>query len=124
MTFLSGVRALLLEQGLGKARTGILSKQLTNHGGKVVKSLCESTTHVLVGNIVKYARVLTLLKVDTIPENISVLRADWLSSCLVKKEIVSEEEYRLLPASTATYSSTTTTVSSPKQELSPRPTTS
>ena len=120
-TFLSEVRAVLLEQGLGKTRTGILTKQLVNHGGTVMKSLSGSTTHLLVGNIVKYARLLVLLKAYNIPDTVSVLRADWLSACLTKKEIVPEEEYRVLPLSTITptiTSTTTTTTNSPAKQVS------
>ena len=95
--FLSEVHALLLEQGLGKARVSILAKQLEKHGGKVIRTLTESTTHILVGNKTKLGRVPILLKVNSIPETVSVLRADWLSACLTKREVVPENSYRVLP---------------------------
>ncbi len=95
--FLSGIEALLLDQGLGKTRVAILSKQLEKHGGVAVKKLSESTTHILVGNITRLARVPVLLKIQSVPETVSVVRADWLSSCLAKRELLSEETYRVHP---------------------------
>ena len=95
--FLTGTEVLLLEQGLGKARVGILSKQLEKHGGVVVKTLSPSTTHILVGNKTRLVRVPVLLKIPSIPDTVSVLRADWLSACLTKRELVSEETYRVHP---------------------------
>ena len=72
------VRSLLLEQGIGKARKSILARQLEKHGGQAVASLSDDPTHILVGNNTKLARVPVLLKVSSIPETVSVLRADWL----------------------------------------------
>ena len=98
-TFLSPVKALILEPGLGKTRANILAKQLANHGGEVVKTLSCNTTHILIGNACRLVRVPALLKVDTIPEGTSVLRADWLSACLTKKQLLSQEDYRVYPVS-------------------------
>lgn len=97
--FLHGIRALLLEQGLGKARKSILSKQLEKHGGDSAGTLSDSTTHILVGNNTRLARVPVLLKTASIPETVSVVRADWLSACLTKGQVVSEEPYTLYPES-------------------------
>ena len=82
--YLSGVCALVLEQGLGRARAQILCKQLESRGGKAEQKLSEDTTHILVGKAVRGARVASLLKVASLPETVLVLRADWLSACLVK----------------------------------------
>lgn len=95
--FLSEVSALLLEQGLGKSRTSILTKQLERHGGEAVKTLSESTTHILVGKNTRHCRVPVLLKTDSIPDTVSVLRADWLSACLTKRQLVPEESYEVPP---------------------------
>ena len=93
--FLSAIHALLLEQGLGKARVAILAKQLEKNGGKAEKTLSDTTTHILVGNNTRLARVPVLLKIPAIPERVSVLRADWLSACLTQRQLVSEESYRV-----------------------------
>ena len=91
--YLSGVCALVLEQGLGRARAQILCKKLESHGGRSEQRLSEETTHVLVGNTVKLARVAPLLKVASLPETVLVLRADWLSTCLVKGSLEHHAPY-------------------------------
>lgn len=93
MSFLSDVRAVVLEQGLGKARAQILTKQLQSKGGRADSTLCEATTHVLLGNNVRLSRVPHLLKAKALPESVKVLRADWLSACLVKGEKVDHASY-------------------------------
>ena len=96
--FLEGVSAFVLEQGLGKARRQILAKQLETHGGGVASNLAEGgVTHVVVGGSVKYSRLTQLLKVDTIPENIHVVYADWLSACLVGGQRLDPTPYLLRP---------------------------
>ena len=84
--FLSGVHALLVEQGVGKARKRILSRQLEEKGGTTTDKISEDgITHIIVGSTVKLSRLTHLLKVDRLPE-VPVVRADWLSSCLVAGE--------------------------------------
>ena len=84
--FLSGVHALLVEQGVGKARKRILSRQLEEKGGTTADKISEDgITHIIVGSTVKLSRLAHLLKVDRLPE-VPVVRADWLSSCLVAGE--------------------------------------
>ena len=83
-SYLSDLRAVIMEPGLGKARAQILSKQLEGKGGTTEQRLSETVTHVLVGNNVKLSRVLKGLEVDSLPAGVLVLRADWLSNCLVK----------------------------------------
>ena len=95
--FLSDVRAVVLEQGLGKARSQILCKQLENHGGRVDKTVSPSTTHILVGKTTRLSRVPTLLKIKSVPENVLVVRADWLSACLVESEKVGHGAYLVHP---------------------------
>ena len=117
--FLSSVKALLLEQGLGKTRANILAKKLESKGGDVVKTLSENTTHILVGSNTRLARVNALLKLSAVPEGVAVLRADWLSACLAKNQLVPEKEYSLLPQEGVT---TTTTHTQPAKSISPQTT--
>ena len=111
--FLRHVRPLLLEQGIGKARKTILVRQLEKHGGQAVATLSEDPTHILVGKNTRLARVPVLLKVSSIPETVSVLRADWLSACLTKRELVAEESYRVHPESPPPVAKTTPVTPSP-----------
>ena len=95
-TYLGGVRTLILEQGMGKGRARILRKQLEANGSSVVSSLEPSVTtctHLLVGKNVRCSRLPVLLGVEEVPGDVRVVRADWLSSCLIRGEYVSEAEY-------------------------------
>ena len=98
--FFTGVHAIILDQGLGKARAQILAKQLEGRGGLVERTLSRKTTHIVVGSNVRLARVPHLLKVEAIPEPIRVVRADWLSACLVKGEKVDLVPYIARPEDT------------------------
>ena len=95
--YLSDVRAVIMEQGLGKARMQILSKQLESKGGAIEQQqqLLSSgaVTHVLVGNNIKLSKVLQSLKAECLPAGVLVLRADWLSSCLVKGRKIDHVPY-------------------------------
>ena len=102
--FLSGINAVILEQGLGKARAQILCKQLENHGGAVEKTLTKGTTHILVGKTTRLSRLPNLLKVESIPESVLVLRADWLSACLVQAKVVGHGAYVVHPEPSPTAS--------------------
>ena len=85
---------------MGKARAQILTKQLENNGGKVEKTLSNETTHILVGKTTRLSRIPNLLKIKSVPENVLVLRADWLSACLVDTEKVEHDAYVVHPEPT------------------------
>lgn len=94
--YLSGVRAVLVEQGIGKARYRILTKQLVSRGGELASTVTEQgVTHVVVGGSLcgRSWRLPQLLKVDKVPDIVSVVSAEWLSSCLVEGRRVGEEAY-------------------------------
>lgn len=93
--FLCGVRAVVLEPGLGKGRTRILCKQLETRGGRLESSISDATTHLLVGNSVRRSRLPVLLGAAEVPPGVRVVRADWLSSCLARGEWLREEEYEV-----------------------------
>ena len=93
--FLSGISALILDAGLGKARARILRQRLKGKGGRVLSSLSPAATHVLVGKNVRRSRLPALLGCTEAPSRVRVLQADWLSACLVAGECVGEKEYEL-----------------------------
>lgn len=95
--YLSDVCALIVEQGLGKARAQILTKQLFSKGGTVEKTLQGNVTHLFVGNNIRLSRIPQLLKITCLPEHVSVLRADWLSTCLVTGERIGHAQYIVQP---------------------------
>ena len=91
----TGINAIILEPGLGKARKKILYKKLEEKGGVSSETFSSSVTHVLVGGSVKYGRVLSLLKVKEIDKHIEVVQADWLSKCLAEAKLVETNNYRV-----------------------------
>ena len=91
--FLRGVRAVILERGLGRGRAGILRKQLSRWGGRVEEELSPDTTHLLVGNKVRRMRLPALLGGTEVPPSVMVVRADWLSGSLQQGRLLGEEEY-------------------------------
>jgi hypothetical protein len=93
--YLKGIKAIIVEQGLGKTRASILGKQLARHGGVEVTKLSDDTTHVLVGNSIKLAKLAGILKVKEISEKIKVVRADWLSASLKDGRLVDFTSFSL-----------------------------
>lgn len=89
----SGVRAVIVEIGLGKTRAAILAKQLERHGGKHIEDLDSTTTHVLIDKKLKTERVKKYLSVKDIPSRVYVVDADWLSACLSEGKLVEVEKY-------------------------------
>ena len=94
-SYLSDIHAIILEQGLGKVRSQILRKSMESNGGTSEQTLSASITHIFVGKNVRLSRLPHLLKVQSVPEDMTVLRADWLSACLVKGERVDHPPYIL-----------------------------
>ncbi len=97
--YLSDVCAVIVKQGVGKARADILSRQLVANGGRTKDSLDSTVTHVLVGNNVRLSRVPHLMKLKQVPDNVLVLRADWLSACLVEGRNIGHVQYIVPPES-------------------------
>ena len=91
----SGIRAVIVDVGLGKTRTAILAKQLERHGGKHIKNLDSATTHVIVDKKMKLERVKKYLGVKDIPDEVKVVDSDWLSNCLSEGNLVEIEHYIL-----------------------------
>lgn len=84
--YLKGCVVFIVEQGLGKTRAGILSKQVEVHGGCVVKTTptLDDLTHIVVSEkMTSLDKVCKILKVSAVPTCVEVVKADWLSACLV-----------------------------------------
>ena len=91
------VIAVIIEQGIGKARRQILAKQLEEKGGKLVQKLDDTVTHVIVSTTTKYSRLPKILKVDHITDNLHIVYADWLSSSLVAGKKLDHTPFLLRP---------------------------
>ena len=91
--YFKNINAIVVDKGLGKTRTSVLIKQLVRHGGTHHDSLQESTTHILVDRTMKIEKLCTILKVKSIPADIAVVNADWLSSCLSESKVKNCEDF-------------------------------
>ncbi|ELU12427.1 hypothetical protein CAPTEDRAFT_51126, partial [Capitella teleta] len=81
--FLCLIKALIVPTGIGKARISIFKKQLEKYGGSVLSDLNDAElTHVIVDDKVEFARLLNILKVQNISEDIEIVTTQWLSSSL------------------------------------------
>ena len=76
-------------------RAAILACQLERRGGKHIKKLDSSTTHVLIDQKVTLERVKKYLGVKDIPEDVIIVYSEWLSSCLSEGKLVDVDEYIL-----------------------------
>ena len=92
---LSEITAVIVEVGLGKTRAEILANQLAKRGGKRIKQLDSSATHVLIDKKLSVERVKKYLCVKDIPKEIAVVDSDWLSTCLSEGKLVAVDEYIL-----------------------------
>jgi len=89
----TGIHAIILEPGLGKARKKVLCKKLEEKGGVSLDAYASAVTHVFVGSNMKYGRVLSLLKLSEINKSVQILQADWISKCLTEAELVDTASY-------------------------------
>jgi len=101
-TLFAGVRAIILEPGLGKARKKVLCKKLEEKGGVSLDTYSPAVTHVFVGSNMKYTRVLSLLKLSEISKSVQILQADWISKCLTEVELVDTASYAIKSEAKAT----------------------
>uniref|UniRef100_W5LHN1 DNA polymerase lambda n=1 Tax=Astyanax mexicanus TaxID=7994 RepID=W5LHN1_ASTMX len=91
-----GVSIHIIPTGIGKARCDIFHQQIVQNGGKVEPIFSSSCTHVVVDESVDKERALRLLKTETLPSAVELVKCRWLSSCISEKRLVSTEEHSLL----------------------------
>lgn len=98
-TFLTGMRVLVIEQKIGRARREILKKQLEKRGGVVVDRFTEEVTHVIADGSLKYAKIVKLLKSSStcVPDHVQVVQAEWLSACIIAEDLLSTVTYQIRP---------------------------
>ncbi|XP_072513756.1 DNA polymerase lambda [Salminus brasiliensis] len=87
----------IVPAGIGKARCDIFRQQIIQNGGKVEAACSPSCTHVVVDESVDKKRALRLLRIETLPPAVELVKCTWLSACISEKRLVSTEEYSLLP---------------------------
>ncbi|KAJ8389822.1 hypothetical protein AAFF_G00112910 [Aldrovandia affinis] len=94
-----GMLVYLLPAGIGNARCDIFKRQITQNGGQVKSALCPGVTHVIVDDSMDSERALRLLKLDSLPQTMQLVRSSWLSQCITGKTLLSIADYSLLPDS-------------------------
>ena len=113
--FLKGVKALIIEQKIGKARKEILKKQLEKRGGIVLNQFTEDVNYVIADGSLKYDRILKILKLNSIPDHVQVVQAEWLSACIIAEELLSNMTYKIEPMTTIPLKRCGQTVTPPTQ---------
>lgn len=83
-----GVSIHILPAGIGKARCEIFQRQITQNGGKIENALRSDVTHVIVEDTMEFERALRLLKVDTLPSSVKLVKCSWLSACISEKRLL------------------------------------
>ncbi|KAK3511074.1 hypothetical protein QTP70_030108 [Hemibagrus guttatus] len=92
-----GVCIHIIPAGIGNARCDIFQQQIVQNGGQVEAAYGPSCTHVVVDESVDRERALRLLKMETFPPAVQLVKCTWLSACISEKKLVSTEDYRLHP---------------------------
>ncbi|KAI1896829.1 hypothetical protein AGOR_G00098890 [Albula goreensis] len=92
-----GLSVYLLPAGIGNARCNIFQRQITQNGGQVENSFCPSVTHVIVDDSMDCERALRLLKLDSVPSTVQLVKCSWLGQCITGKTLLSTADYSLLP---------------------------
>ncbi|XP_062927491.1 DNA polymerase lambda [Mobula hypostoma] len=93
--WLSGVTAYIVQAGIGKTRTEIFQKQITQNGGEVLLAFSPAVTHVIVEDGMDCDRALRLLRCEVHPPDVHVLRSAWLSSCISERRLLSPSGYSI-----------------------------
>ncbi|KAB5523548.1 hypothetical protein PHYPO_G00153790 [Pangasianodon hypophthalmus] len=92
-----GVCVHIVPAGIGNARCDIFQQQIVQNGGQVEAAYGPSCTHVVVDESVDRERALRLLKMETLPPAVQLVKCTWLSACISEKKFLSTEDYRLHP---------------------------
>ncbi|XP_039590754.1 DNA polymerase lambda [Polypterus senegalus] len=93
--WLRGVRAYIIQAGIGSARTTIFQNQILQNGGSIENTFCSNVTHVIVDESMDPDRALRLLKIEKLPSSVQVLKSSWLSLCITHKRILDTAGYNL-----------------------------
>ncbi|CAJ1052678.1 DNA polymerase lambda [Xyrichtys novacula] len=92
----NGVTVFVLSAGIGNARCQIFQRQIQQNGGQTESSLCPGVTHVVVNDDMDRERALRLLKVDSMPSGVQLVKCSWLSMCISEKQLLDVAGYSLL----------------------------
>ncbi|XP_053306269.1 DNA polymerase lambda [Spea bombifrons] len=94
-TCFEGVRAYVLQAGIGQARSEIFQKQIIQNGGQVAVRFSGEVTHVVVDEAMDCDRAFRLLKLEKRPSGMQLVKSTWLSLCIKEKKIVNTAGYSI-----------------------------
>ncbi|XP_066475754.1 DNA polymerase lambda [Tiliqua scincoides] len=94
--WLKPIVAYVLQAGMGLARAEIFRKQIFQNGGTVCSQLLPNVTHVIVDEGMDCDRAFRLLKLTKLPQGLQLVKASWLSACLVAQQVLSSTGYSLI----------------------------
>lgn len=95
-TTFNGLTVYLLPAGIGNARCQIFQRQIRQNGGQTESSLSPSVTHVVADDNMDIGRALRLLRVDSMPSGVQLVKCTWLSLCISEKQLLDVTNYSLL----------------------------
>lgn len=93
--FLSPVKAYILQAGIEKMRMHIFQTQLERNGGELCTYLTTYATHLIVDDKMESDRMCRVLKIDTPPTNICIIKSGWLSACFRQKTMLETSDFLL-----------------------------
>jgi hypothetical protein len=100
---LEGVRALVLEAGIGKARTDLFKRKILQLGGTISESLGAAEdacrpSHIIVDDSMTADRLLRIIKVANVSDvsDIEIVRSAWLSECIRSQHMIETKCYRVI----------------------------
>lgn len=92
-----GICVHIVPAGIGNARRDIFQQQIVQNGGQVEAAYGPSCTHVVVDESVDRERASRLLKMETFPPAVQLVKCTWLSACISEKKLLSTDDYRIHP---------------------------
>lgn len=90
-----GLSVFILPTAIGNARCEIFKRQIQQNGGCTENSLCPNVTHIVVDDSIDSDRALRLLKIDSMPSGVQMVKCSWLSKCISEKELLDTSVYSL-----------------------------
>ncbi|XP_030044794.1 DNA polymerase lambda, partial [Microcaecilia unicolor] len=93
--WLKPVTALIIQAGIGQARTDIFQKQIIRNGGNVCSSPCSEITHIIVDDGMDCDRAFRILKIDKLSPKVQLVKSAWLSLCIKERKLMSTTGYSI-----------------------------
>lgn len=89
----TGTKVLIIPQGIGPVRYGILKNCLKKRGAKIHHRLHSSTTHII--STLSQLKILSILGVSKLSSNIVINSPDWITECLKKDKLLSSSSLNI-----------------------------